>query len=66
NIIGSLFGEMNETLFFVSDRPGGKGGKDIWYSKVFGDSLGAPQPLSDLNTTGNDVPPFFSSASNTL
>jgi tetratricopeptide (TPR) repeat protein len=64
--IGSLFGEMHETLFFVSDRPGGKGGKDIWYSKVFGDSLGAPQPLSDLNTTGNDVTPFFHSASNTL
>ncbi|MBL7807168.1 MAG: tetratricopeptide repeat protein [Saprospiraceae bacterium] len=64
--IGTLFGESQETLFFVSDRPGGKGGKDIWYSKVFGDSLGAPQPLKELNTTGNDVTPFFHSASNTL
>lgn len=64
--VGTLVGETSETLFFVSDRPGGKGGKDIWFSKVFGDSLGAPQPLSDLNTSGNDVTPFFHAASNTL
>ncbi|MCC7466294.1 MAG: hypothetical protein IT261_08500, partial [Saprospiraceae bacterium] len=64
--IGTILGENQETLFFVSDRPGGKGGKDIWFSKVYGDSLGQPQPLDALNTPGNDVTPFFHTASNTL
>lgn len=64
--LGTLLGENQETLFFVSDRPGGKGGKDIWFSKVFGDSLGQPRPLDALNTPGNDVTPFFHTASNTL
>ncbi|MFN0215713.1 MAG: hypothetical protein ACKVT2_15755 [Saprospiraceae bacterium] len=52
-------GKDNKALFFVSDRPGGKGGKDIWYCNLFGDSLGAPKPLSQINTPGNDVTPFY-------
>lgn len=64
--LGTLPGEKNETLFFVSDRPGGKGARDIWYSKIIGDSLSAPMPLDALNTTGNDVTPYYHSPSNTL
>ncbi|MFN0036843.1 MAG: tetratricopeptide repeat protein [Saprospiraceae bacterium] len=64
--IGRLPGEKNETLFFVSDRPGGEGGRDIWHSRIIGDSLSAPQPLADINTKGDDVTPFYHSRSNTL
>ena len=64
--LGTRFGDTNETLFFVSNRPGGKGGKDIWSCQVFGDSLSVPRPVADINTDGDDVTPFFHSASNTL
>lgn len=63
--LGTLPGETNETLFFVSDRPGSKG-RDIWFSKVVGDSLTSPQLLDELNTKGDDVTPFYHSPSNTL
>ncbi len=49
-------------LFFVSDRPEGKGGLDIWYAPL--DSMGLPgEPLNlaEVNTPGNDVTPFFDS-----
>jgi len=64
--IGTLTGDKNETLFFVSNRPGGKGGKDIWFSRILGDSLTAPRPLTEVNTLGDDVSPYYHSTSNTL
>ncbi len=54
-----LPGETAETLFFVSDRPGGKGGKDIWFSKIENGQFSEPVNLSVLNTKGDDVTPFF-------
>ncbi len=64
--VGRILGDQNETLFFVSDRPGTKGGRDIWHSSIIGDSLTVPMPLFDINTPGDDVTPFYHSASNTL
>jgi tetratricopeptide (TPR) repeat protein len=64
--LGTLPGDKYETLFFVSDRPGGKGGRDIWYSRIIGDSLTTPLPLSAINTKGDDVTPYYHSPSNTL
>lgn len=64
--VGTISYDENETLFFVSDRPGGKGGRDIWYSTILGDSLSAPMPLSAINTPGEDVTPFYHTPSNTL
>ncbi len=64
--VGTLPGDNLETLFFVSDRPGGKGGRDIWYSRVLGDSLSAPLPLAAVNTKGDDVTPFYHAASSNL
>ncbi|MCC7246513.1 MAG: tetratricopeptide repeat protein [Saprospiraceae bacterium] len=64
--VGRMNEDGNETLFFVSDRPGGKGGRDIWYSDILPDgSLAAPQNLS-LNTLKNDVTPFYDAKYNTL
>ncbi|MCS6930493.1 MAG: hypothetical protein NZM43_13470 [Saprospiraceae bacterium] len=57
--VAVLPGEQVETLFFVSNRPGGKGGKDIWYCKIENGRLSEPVNLVDLNTAGDDVSPFF-------
>lgn len=52
-------------LYFASDRPGGQGGTDIWYSDNLGNSQwGVPQNMGDkVNTSGNEMYPFLSSDS---
>lgn len=57
--IGRAPGETTETLYFVSDRPGGKGKRDIWYSRISQDSFSQPVNLEALNTKHNDVTPFY-------
>lgn len=48
-------------LWFVSDRPGGVGGTDIWYCVRNGDEWGAPQNAgAAINTDGNEMYPFVS------
>lgn len=54
------------TLYFVSDRPGGKGGKDLWYSTLELDgSYGQPMPLP-FNTAKDEVTPHFNMGGKTL
>ncbi len=49
------------TLFFVSDRPGGEGGYDLWYSRRVGTGWSEPQNLGpEINTPFNEQSPFFS------
>ncbi len=51
-----------EVLYFISDRPKGKGGTDIWYSiynskkKIYGPSKNAG---GKINTIGNEFTPFY-------
>ncbi|MCX6272506.1 MAG: hypothetical protein NTU44_15075 [Bacteroidetes bacterium] len=60
-------GGKEDILYFVSDRPGGQGGKDIWYAvvkkgKVFDPSnLGPP-----VNTPGDEITPFYDNKFGTL
>ena len=54
-------------LFFVSNRPGGFGGLDIWYSVFKNDRFGDPINLgSVINTSGDEVTPFYDLQSGTL
>ncbi|WP_113652018.1 OmpA family protein [Pedobacter namyangjuensis] len=46
------------TLYFVSDKPGGKGGTDIYYSKRnAGGEWGEAVALANVNTAGNERSP---------
>jgi len=49
-----------KTLYFVSDRPNGKGGADIYMSKRNSDgSWAEPVNLRSINTEGNEMFPFI-------
>ena len=55
-------------LFFVSNRPGGFGGMDIWYSILGNDGKwGKPvNPGKTINTSGDEFSPFIYFNSRTL
>jgi outer membrane protein OmpA-like peptidoglycan-associated protein len=62
-----------ETLYFVSNRAGGKGGMDIWkcnlkeFSEWGNPVWGNPENLGDsVNTPGNEISPFIHSDGKTL
>ena len=47
-------------LYFVSDMPGGQGGKDLWRAPIEGMDIGAVENLGDqLNTPGDEMFPTF-------
>lgn len=56
-----------EVLYFVSDREGGEGKLDIWYSAIQSDTdFGEPRNLSSVNTGENELSPFWHAASRTF
>ncbi len=59
----------SEVLYFVSDRPGGKGGLDIWYSdynEKKGDFQTPKNAGNKINTIGDEITPFYDMSSRTL
>ena len=58
SIYHPFISEDGETLFYVSDRPGGYGGMDIYYSTKESGVWGIPKNMgSKINTPENDVFP---------
>lgn len=60
-----------KTLYFVSNRPKGKGGMDIWYSRLLsiseeGTLLWSEPENININTEKNEMSPFIHSDNETL
>lgn len=55
-----------EIIIFSSDRPGGKGGNDLWLSEITDGKFGKPENLTELNTAADDLTPYWETASQTL
>lgn len=64
--VGRFPGAAEEVLFFVSDRPGGQGGRDIWYAPILPDGTAGVPVNFPKNSTTDDVSPFYHSATGTL
>ncbi|MEE2700008.1 MAG: OmpA family protein [Bacteroidota bacterium] len=54
------FSPDGKFLYFVSNRPGGYGGKDIWISEISDNVFGKPYNAgSAINTVYNEMSPFL-------
>ncbi len=56
----------SEGLYFASNREGGRGGYDIYFSNWNGSGFDDPQNLYNINTPLNELAPFYHKSSNTL
>jgi tetratricopeptide (TPR) repeat protein len=57
----------HEVLYFASDRPNGKGHRDIWFSEIVDkDNFTEPVNFEQVNTEYNEYSPFYHRGSNTL
>lgn len=60
---------QNEVLYFVSDRDGGKGGLDLWYSiyDYKKNKFKTPKNVGNkINTWGDEMTPYYDIESHTL
>lgn len=74
NVTHPFYDEKNNTLYFVSDMPGGAGGMDIYRASFDGKKFGVKESVLNVNSAGHDCFPyvmnnkvyFTSNAFNTL
>jgi outer membrane protein OmpA-like peptidoglycan-associated protein/tetratricopeptide (TPR) repeat protein len=67
--IGKNLRNGNTVLYFVSDRPGGKGGMDIWYAEFDRKTNAFKKEINlnnKINSPGDECSPFFDTATQTL
>ncbi len=61
------FSPDGKAIYFVSTRPGGLGGTDIWVSKWDGKRWSQPENLGEpVNTPGDEYSPFMAADGKTL
>lgn len=53
-------------MYFVSDRPGGVGGKDIWYTIIDNDKYSTPVNSKRINTELDEVSPYYDDANKVM
>jgi outer membrane protein OmpA-like peptidoglycan-associated protein len=58
-----LSADGTEVLYFVSDRTGGLGGRDIWRAPLKG---GPASNMREINTSSDEITPFYHTSTNTL
>jgi outer membrane protein OmpA-like peptidoglycan-associated protein len=59
----------SEILYFVSNRPGGRGGLDLWYAEYDKKTNTFKNPLNlsnKINTIGDECSPFYNISTRTL
>jgi len=57
----------SEVLFYASDREGGNGGMDIWYSFIKnGNQFQKPRNIKRVNSMDNELSPYWDSETQTL
>ncbi len=67
--IGRESKRNREVIYFVSDRPGGKGGTDIWYTEFNERRERYSKPRSvgaRINTVGDELTPYYDAKTRTL
>lgn len=67
--IGTEAAKNRELIYFVSDREGGKGGMDIWYTSYDSKKKSYKTPLNagaKLNTAGDEITPYYDWDTKTL
>ena len=67
--VGTESSKGNEVVYFVSDRPDGKGGLDIWYTVYDFKKKSYSTPRNcgtSINTTSDETSPFFDQVSHSL
>jgi len=56
-----------ELVYFSSDRPGGSGGMDLWFTtRLANGEFKPPVNLKSVNTAGDEVTPYFDDSTKTL
>ncbi len=55
-----------DILYFVSNRPRGKGGLDLWYAELNAKRIKVKNLGKNVNSLDNEISPFYDSKTNTL
>lgn len=67
--VGTCYIDNLEVIYFSSDRPGGMGGHDIWYTVYNPQNNAYTKALNagmSINTAGDEITPFFDMETHSL